>query len=176
MKLYEYQMSNSFTDLGPNLSDLIFLNFFPSITTRPIKARFHVEPPWDGRKKACSNDPGLITNMAAMPIYGKNLLKSSSLEPKGQWNVVCSIEYSSTTKFVQVMPILRQGQIWSPMLLYAKKLKQWISIFLNFFSSITADFNISSALRWAIQDQWSFGFPFIEVWMKNQHAHFSMAG
>ena len=29
---------------------------------------------------------------------------------------------------------------------------------LNFFSSITADFNISSALRWAIQDQWSSGF------------------
>ena len=29
------------------------------------------------------------------------------------------------------------------------------SIFLNFFSSITTDFKISSALRWAIQDQWS---------------------
>ena len=29
---------------------------------------------------------------------------------------------------------------------------------LNIFSSITADFNISSALRWAIQDQWSSGF------------------
>ena len=29
---------------------------------------------------------------------------------------------------------------------------------LNFFSSITADFKISSALRWAIQDQWSSGF------------------
>ena len=29
---------------------------------------------------------------------------------------------------------------------------------LNFFSSITADFNISSALRWAIQDQWSSGY------------------
>ena len=25
----------------------------------------------------------LITKMAAMPIYGKNLLKCSSLEPKG---------------------------------------------------------------------------------------------
>ena len=29
---------------------------------------------------------------------------------------------------------------------------------LNFFSSITADFNISSAVRWAIQGQWSSGF------------------
>ena len=31
------------------------------------------------------------------------------------------------------------------------------SIFLNYFSSVTADFNISSAIRWAIQDQWSSG-------------------
>ena len=29
---------------------------------------------------------------------------------------------------------------------------------LNFFSSVTADFNISSALRLAIQDQWSSGY------------------
>ena len=29
------------------------------------------------------------------------------------------------------------------------------STFLNLFSSITSDFNIFSALRWAIQDQWS---------------------
>ena len=29
---------------------------------------------------------------------------------------------------------------------------------LNFFSSITADFNVSSVLRWAIQDQWCSGF------------------
>ena len=33
-------------------------------------------------------------------------------------------------------------------------------LWLNFFSSITADFNISSALRWAIQDQWSSGFSY----------------
>ena len=45
--------------------------------------------------------------------------------------MVCSIEYSSTNKFVQMIPlgwpwpILRQGQIWSPMLLYGKTLKQW---------------------------------------------------
>ena len=31
------------------------------------------------------------------------------------------------------------------------------SIFLNFFSSVTVDFKISSALRWVIQDQWSSG-------------------
>ena len=32
MKLYEYQRSKSFTDLGPNLSDSLFLNLFFSIT------------------------------------------------------------------------------------------------------------------------------------------------
>ena len=34
---------------------------------------------------------------------------------------------------------------------------------LNLFSSITADFNISSALRLAIQDQWSSGIIFVPM-------------
>ena len=34
------------------------------------------------------------------------------------------------------------------------------SIFFNFFSSITTDFNSSSALGWVIQDQWSSGWYF----------------
>ena len=42
--------------------------------------------------KIYSNGPGHMTNMAAMPIYSKNLKKSSSQEPKGQWPwvLVCS--------------------------------------------------------------------------------------
>ena len=72
---YEYQRSRSrsFIDLGPNLSDLIFLNFFSTITTRPIEGRFHVEPSLDGGTKAYSNGPGHMTKMAAMPLYGKNI-------------------------------------------------------------------------------------------------------
>ena len=31
---------------------------------------------WDGGTKVCSNVPGLMTKMAAMPIYVKNLKKS----------------------------------------------------------------------------------------------------
>ena len=42
-------------------------------TTRPIEAKFHMEPPWEGGTKVCSNSPGHMTKMAAMPIYGKNL-------------------------------------------------------------------------------------------------------
>ena len=32
-----------------------------------------MEPPWDGRTKVCSNGPGHMTNMAAMPIYDRDL-------------------------------------------------------------------------------------------------------
>ena len=32
--------------------------------------------------KVCSNGPGHMTKMATMPIYGKNLKKSSSPEQK----------------------------------------------------------------------------------------------
>ena len=42
------------------------------------------------------------------------------------------------------------------------------SIFLNFFSSITADFNTSSAIKWAIQDQWSSGFFSYEKMLRVQ--------
>ena len=70
--------------------------FFSLQTTRPIKAKFHVEPPWngrtkvskfhveppwDGRTKVCSNAPGHMTSMAAMLIYGKKLKKNLLL-----WN------------------------------------------------------------------------------------------
>ena len=46
-----------------------------SETTGLIEAKFHMEPPWDGGTKVCSNDPGHMTKMATMPIYGKNLKK-----------------------------------------------------------------------------------------------------
>ena len=88
-----------------------------------------MEPPWDGGMIDCSNGPGYMISMAAMSIYGRNFKKYSSLEPKRwwPWKLVCSIGYSSSTKFVQMMtlgwhwPILRQR-----MLLYGKKVKQWI--------------------------------------------------
>ena len=61
-----------------------FSNIFCSETTGLIEAKFHVEPPWDGGTKIYSNGPGHMTKVAAMPIYGKNLKKSSSPEPKGR--------------------------------------------------------------------------------------------
>ena len=134
MNLYEYQRSRSFIDLGPrSLKFNIFIFFFLE-TAWPIEAKFYVEPPWDGETKFWSNGLYHMTKLAAMPIYGKNLKKSYSLEPKGRWpwKLVCSIGYSSTTKLGQMKslgwpwPVLCQGQIWSLMLLYEKKEKQWI--------------------------------------------------
>ena len=129
MNLYDYQRSKSFIDLHPRSLRFTFSNFFSLENSRPIGAKFHVEPPWNRGMKVYSNGLCHLTSMATMPIYGKNLKKFSSLEPKGQWpwKLVCSIRYSSTSKFIQMMtlswpwPILWQGQIWSLMLLYGEK-------------------------------------------------------
>ena len=48
-------------------------NVFSSKTALPIKAKFYLEPPWQGGKKVYINGPGHMTKMAAMTIYGKNL-------------------------------------------------------------------------------------------------------
>ena len=56
-----------------------FSNIF---STGLIEAKY-VKPPWDGGTKVCSNDPGHMTKMVTMPIYGKNIKKSCSPEPKG---------------------------------------------------------------------------------------------
>ena len=70
-----------------------FSNIFSSETAWPIKAKFYVEPPWEGGTIVYINGLGHMTKMAAMPIYGKNLKKSSSPEPEGRFsrNLVCSI-------------------------------------------------------------------------------------
>ena len=49
-----------------------FSNIFSSETAWPIKAKFYVEPPWEGGTKIYINGPGHMTKMAATPIYGKN--------------------------------------------------------------------------------------------------------
>ena len=42
---------------------------------KPIEAKYHLEPPWDGGTKVCSNSPGHMASIAAIPMYGKNLKK-----------------------------------------------------------------------------------------------------
>ena len=38
-----------------------------------FEAKFHVEPPWEREAEICSDGPGHMTKIAAMPVYGKNL-------------------------------------------------------------------------------------------------------
>ena len=47
-------------------SDSIFSNFFS------LEAKFHMEPPWDGRMKVSTKGLCHMTKMAAIAIYGKN--------------------------------------------------------------------------------------------------------
>ena len=105
------------------------LNIFFSENTGPTEAKFHMESPWDEGNKVCSNGHGHMTKMAVMPIYMVKTLKKSSPEPKGRWlwNLICSIGCSSTLMTLGwPWPILQQGQILPFMLLYEKKVKQWI--------------------------------------------------
>ena len=50
-----------------------------SKATGPIFTNFYIERPWAEGRKVCSNSPGHMTNMAIMPIHGKNLYKSPLL-------------------------------------------------------------------------------------------------
>ena len=46
-----------------------FQTYFTLETARPIEAKFHVEPQWDGGSKVCSNSPGRMTKIAVIPTY-----------------------------------------------------------------------------------------------------------
>ena len=54
---------------------------------------------WGDESLIKINGLGHMTKVAVMPIYGKNLKKSSFLEPKS------TSGYLSTTKFVQMMAL-----------------------------------------------------------------------
>ena len=100
-----------------------------------------------------------MTNMAAMPIYGKNLKKSSSPEPIywWPWNLVGSIVCASTAKVIQIMtlgwpwPILHQGQIWSHRLLYGKK---WKLLSFDNYCSLRSQSCFKHSAKWMSLWSW----------------------
>ena len=77
MNLYEYQRSRSFiwsrsfVDLGQGHSHLLVLNFFSLETTKPIEAKFHVEPPLDGAGGGGDNE-GLFKCSRSRDQDGRN--------------------------------------------------------------------------------------------------------
>ena len=73
VNLYKYQPSRSFIDLGARLLRFNILKLLILRNPSPAEALFHVKPLWDGGMKMYSNSPGQLTNLVAMPIYGKNL-------------------------------------------------------------------------------------------------------
>ena len=101
-----------------------------------------------------------MSNMVAMPIYGKNLKKSSSPEPidRWPWNFVCSIVYASTTKIVQIITlgwpwhILCKGQIWWHRLLYGKKWK--LFIFFGNCCSLRSQSCLKHLAKWVYEVEW----------------------
>ena len=62
-ELIVYPSSRRPSVVRPPLSKIFF-----SETAWPIKARFYVEPPWEGGTKVYMNGPGHMTKMAATPI------------------------------------------------------------------------------------------------------------
>ena len=106
-----------------------------------------------------------MTNMAAMPIYGKNLKKSSP-EPiyRWPWNFVCSIVNASTTKIVQIITlgwpwhILRQGQIWWHRLLYGKNWKLFI---FGHCCSLKSQRRLKHSTQWVNEVEWVSKVKFI---------------
>ena len=64
---------------GSRVSNHCPLGFLSKIfaeTPWPIKAKFYVEPSWEGGTKVCINGQGHVTKIAAAPI------KKSSPEPE----------------------------------------------------------------------------------------------
>ena len=106
MKLYGFQRSCSFIDLGPRSLRFKIFKRLSLKCARPIEAKFHVEPPGDWGTKVNTNGPGDMTNMVTMPINGKNLKKSSSGN-KRPMTMKVGMQYwvLDTTIFVQVMTL-----------------------------------------------------------------------
>ena len=83
----------------------------------PIEAKFHVEPPWDEGMKGCSNGPGHMTNMAAMPI--KNFF-SGTLTLKGmqhwvlKYYPICSNDAPglTLTYFTAMSNVVHYAFVW----------------------------------------------------------------
>ena len=116
-----------------------------------IKVKFHMELLWDAGMNFCSSGPGHMTKMAAMPIYGtilKKIFFSGTKRPMilnlGMHHWVLEYYQVCSNDDPELLTYLWQGQIWSHMLLYGKKVKQWIFQKLNMsaLKCYFASFNI----------------------------------
>ena len=115
--------SVSFSDLGPRSLRFCPHQHFQTSPQKPLvqsKSKLHVDPPWDGGMKVCSNDHDHMTKMVTMPIYGKNLLKNHFAD-------ILETFYTCVLPNVFKLTFLRKGQLWFLMHLYGERLKCWIT-------------------------------------------------
>ena len=110
--------------------------------------------------KICTNKLGDITNMAAMPIYGKNLKKSSSSpEPidRWPWNLVCSIVYGSTTKVTfKLWPRVDLDSFYAKVKFGHIGFCMWKSenIFFGNYCSLKSQSCLKNSTKWVYEVEW----------------------
>ena len=80
MELSEYQRSRSFFDFGQRSLRFQSLNLFFTETVGQFGTKAHMKAKVRMGMKIYTNELGHMTSMATMPIYGKNLKKSSPAE------------------------------------------------------------------------------------------------
>ena len=79
-----------------------------------------MEPPWDWGRKVYTNGPGHMTNMAAMPINGKNRKRTKRLMTVGvqhwvlEYYQVCSNDYTGLilTYFMARSNLVPYAFVW----------------------------------------------------------------
>lgn len=69
--------------------------------TGPILTKFHVQPPWSEGMNIYSNF--LSSHKQYDSHAGKWLKHLQIVFVRNQWNLICSVGYSSNTKLVQIM-------------------------------------------------------------------------
>ena len=78
MSINKFQRSRLIFDLSAKVAYIgvpsTYKNIVFSDNSLPIEIKFHMTTPYDWLAKTYTNCYGLMTNMATMPIYGKNSL------------------------------------------------------------------------------------------------------
>ena len=135
MTLHEYQRSGSIIDVHPRSLRFTFSNFFSLEIFRPIEANFmcslHGIGEWKFVQMVYVTWP-VWPPCPSMVKTFRNLLpwnqKANDLE---RWYAASGTRVLPNLfkwwPWVDPRPILRQGQIWSIMLLYGKKVKLELS-------------------------------------------------
>ena len=81
-KSENYLFFGNYCSLGQRLLRFQTQNLFFSKTVGRVETKIHMKTLGRTGMKIYTNELGHMTDMAAMPIYGKNLKKSSSQESK----------------------------------------------------------------------------------------------